>query len=86
LKEGFYLETEIPVKKFDFVLRWDGMRRRGNTLAGSQLSDDSRVLRYTAGLTYQLIRAMRLKVSAEYYDFNDFDDDVAFHLGVAGPF
>ncbi|GAB4523669.1 MAG: hypothetical protein Tsb0020_42020 [Haliangiales bacterium] len=85
-KEGFYVEAEAPVREFDFVLRWDGMRRRGNVLRASQLSDDSRVWRYTGALAYRLSRSLRLKGSYEYYDFSDFGAVHAIHTGIAGAF
>jgi hypothetical protein len=86
LKEGFYTEAEVPLGKVDLVARWDGLRRRGNVVRGSELRSDSAVLRYTVGATYQVRQALRLKLSAELYDFSDFDDEVALHLGIAGPF
>jgi hypothetical protein len=86
LKDGFYAEIEAPVRRFDFVLRWDGMRRLGNVPITSPLRSNSAVLRYTAALTYRLFGAIRLKLSGEVYDFSDFPDEVAVHLGVAGPF
>ena len=86
LKDGFYAEVEVPVDRFDFVARWDGLRRRGNVAITSPLRSESIVLRYTAAGTYRLFGALRLKLSVEFYDFSDFDDEVAVHLGVAGPF
>jgi hypothetical protein len=86
LKEGFYGELEVPVGRVDLVARWDGLRRRGNVLRTSELRSDSAVLRYTLGATYQVRESLRLKVSGELYDFSDFDDEVALHLGIAGPF
>jgi hypothetical protein len=86
LKEGFYTELELPAGRFDFVLRWDGMRRRGNVIKTSPLRSDSQVLRYTVAATFQLREALRLKVSAERYDFSDFDDETVLHVGIAGPF
>jgi hypothetical protein len=86
LKEGFYTELEVPVKRFDFVLRWDGLRRRGNVLQMSELRSDSALLRYTAGAAFMLREGLRLKLSGELYDFSDFDDEVVVHLGIAGPF
>jgi hypothetical protein len=44
------------------------------------------MLRYTAALSYRLRAAMRLKLSSEYYDSSDFDDEVALHVGIASPF
>jgi hypothetical protein len=86
LKEGFYTEAEVPIGKLDLVARWDGLRRRGNVVRGSELRSDSAILRYTLGATYQVRQSLRLKLSGELYDFSDFDDEVALHLGIAGPF
>jgi hypothetical protein len=86
LKDGFYAEAEAPVDRFDFVVRWDGLRRLGNVPTSSPLRSNSIVLRYTAAVTYRLFGALRLKVSGEFYDFSDFDDEVAIHVGIAGPF
>jgi hypothetical protein len=86
VKEGFYAELEVPVGRFDLVGRWDGLRRRGNVVRESPLRSESMVLRSTAALTYRLHGALRLKLSGEFYDFSDFDDEVALHLGLAGPF
>jgi hypothetical protein len=86
LKEGFYGELEVPAGRFDLVLRGDGLRRRGNVPRGSELRSDSAVLRYTVGGTYLVREALRVKLSGELYDFSDFDDELVFHLGIAGPF
>lgn len=87
VKEGFYTELEVPLgRRADFVVRWDGMRRRGNVLDTSALRSDSAVLRYTAGGSVLVHSQMRLKLSGELYDFSDFDDAVVVHLGLAGPF
>ena len=86
VKEGFYVETEVPVDRFDFVVRWDGMRRRGNVLRSSTLSDDSTVFRYTGAGALRLSRSLRLKLSYEYYDFSDFNNVHAIHSGLAGAF
>jgi hypothetical protein len=86
LKEGWYAELEAPIGRFDLVARWDGMRRRGNVPQNSPLRSDSAVLRSTAAVSYRLLKTLRIKTSAEFYDFSDFDDDLVFHLGVAGPF
>jgi hypothetical protein len=86
LKDGFYTELEIPLGDVDLVGRWDGLRRLGNSLATSELRSESIMLRYTAALSYRLRAAMRLKLSSEYYDSSDFDDEVALHVGIASPF
>lgn len=86
LKEGFYTELELPVGRFDFVFRWDGMRRRGNVIRTSEMRSDSAVLRYTAAMTFLIREALRLKVSGEIYDFSDFEDEQVVHVGIAGPF
>ncbi len=86
LKDGFYTELEVPVSKWSFIARWDGMRRRGNVVASSPLRSKSAILRYTGGLAYKLKQGLRIKASGEFYDFSDFQDEVAIHLGLAGPF
>jgi len=85
-KEGWVAELEVPVGRFDLVGRWDGLRRRGNVLQSSRLRSESIVLRSTAALSYRLHGALRLKLSGEVYDFSDFDDEVAIHVGIAAPF
>lgn len=86
VKHGFYAEAEIPIGPVDVFGRFDGLLRYGNVLAGSELSSSSKLFRYTAGAAIRLSANIRLKASIEYYQFNDFDDDVALHLGVATPF
>src|SRR5262249_26335309 len=86
LKDGFYAEVELPVDRFDFVVRWDGLRRYGNVPTDSALRSKSIVLRYTGAMTFRLFGALRLKLSGEFYDFSDFKDEVAIHVGIAGPF
>lgn len=86
LKDGFYAELEVPVAQWSLIGRFDGMRRRGNVVASSPLRSESALLRYTAGLAYKLDMGLRIKTSAELYDFSDFSDEVAIHVGLAGPF
>jgi hypothetical protein len=86
LKEGFYGELEIPVGRFDFVLRGDGLRRKGNVPANSELRSESAILRYTLAASVAVAGQLRLKVSGERYDFSDFSDETVTHVGVAGPF
>jgi hypothetical protein len=62
------------------------MRRRGNVVEGSAMRADSQIIRHTAGLAIAIRSALRLKLSYEYYDFSDFDDESVVHLGIAGPF
>lgn len=86
LKDGFYTELELPVAKWSIIGRFDGLRRRGNVVASSPLRSETGLLRYTAGLAYRLDMGLRIKTSAELYDFSDFKDEVALHVGLAGPF
>ena len=85
-KEGWYAELEVPVGRVDLIGRWDGLRRRGNVERSSALRSTSVLLRWTAGASVRIGDTLRLKVSAERYDFSDFEDEIALHLGVAGPF
>ena len=86
VKHGFYAEIEQPVGKFDLVARIDGMRRAGNVVNTSPLRSISTVVRHTAALTYRIHGPLRLKSSIEFYDFSDFEDELAIHAGLAGPF
>jgi hypothetical protein len=87
LKEGFYSELELPIgDAVELIARWDGLRRIGNVLATSPLRSDSAILRYTAAIAYRLDMGLRVKASVELYDFSDFEDELALHLGLAGPF
>lgn len=85
LKQGWYAELELPASDHvDVILRWDGLRRQGNVLRGSELRSDSTVLRYTAGASIKVRDAVRIKLSGEFYDFHDFTDEVAIHLALTG--
>ena len=85
-KDGFATELEVPVGRVTMIARYDGLRRAGNVLATSALSNRSTVWRYTAGLAIRIAMALQLKMSLERYDFSDFADETAAHLGIAGPF
>ena len=85
-KDGFDAEVEVPVGRVQLLGRFDGLRRSGNVLANSSLRSRSAVLRYTLAASIRLVSSLRLKTSLERYDFSDFDDEVAAHLGLAGPF
>lgn len=85
LKHGFYAELELPLgDRFDAIVRWDGLRRQGNVVRTSELRSDSALLRYTAGGSYRLQGATRIKLSGELYDFSDFQDEIAIHLALTG--
>ena len=85
-KEGWYAELEVPLGRVDLVARWDGLRRRGNVERSSALRSTSVLLRWTAAASVRIGETLRLKLSAERYDFSDFEDEIALHLGIAGPF
>jgi hypothetical protein len=87
LKDGFYVEGTLPAsQRLELVARFDGLRRIGNVTLNSPLAKRSSVLRYTAGLNVVLDGSVRLKFSGEFYDFSDFDDEVALNAGVAAAF
>jgi len=87
LKDGFYVEGNWPAwTRLEFVGRFDGLRRLGNVSFNSPLSKDAAVLRYTLGVNVVLDGSVRLKFSGEYYDFSDFDDEVAVNAGVVAAF
>jgi len=85
-KDGFYAEAEVPIGPVTLIARWDGLRRTGNVLATSTLSSYSTVYRETAALSMKLTSTIRLKTSVELYQFSDFANEVAIHLGIATPF
>jgi hypothetical protein len=85
-KHGFYAEAEVPLGSVDAFARFDGLIRSGAVATDSALTANARLLRYTAGVAIRLSANIRLKSSIEYYQFSDFSDDLALHLGVATPF
>jgi hypothetical protein len=85
-KDGFYAELERGFGDIDLIGRFDGLRRFGNVLATSPLRKESILLRYTAAAAYRLPNSLRLKASVELYDFSDFEDELALHVGIAGAF
>lgn len=87
VKDGGYAEIEVPVtSRLTLIGREDFLRRRGNVVKTSDLRSDSAILRHTAGVAVALWSALRLKLSYEYYDFSDFEDESVIHLGLVGPF
>lgn len=87
VKDGFYLEAEYPFARWlEAFYRFDGMRRVGTVAATSPLSDDSGILRHTAGVNVVVERGLRIKVSGEHWDFTDFADELAIHAGVTANF
>jgi hypothetical protein len=88
-KTGFYVEAEHHLgPRLQVVYRFDGLRRRGVPLPGSDplLSPDSKILRYTQGLQFNLANALYAKFEYEYWWFSDFHDLHAAHLGIGGVF
>lgn len=87
LKDGFYVESNVPLlTRLELVGRFDGLRRIGNVLANSPLRKRSTILRYTLGTNIVFDGSVRLKLSGEYYDFSDFDDELAANAGVVAAF
>ncbi len=87
IKDGFYAEIEYPFTDWlEAFYRFDGMRRTGNVARTSPLSDVSGILRHTAGANFLLRRGVRIKLSGEFWDFSDFDDEIAVHAGVVANF
>lgn len=87
LKDGFYVESTFPIGDLvEIVGRVDGLRRQGNVPITSPLRSESALLRYTLGGNLLFHEGWRVKLSAELYDFSDFEDEVGVHLGVVGSF
>ena len=59
---------------------------RGNVLATSALRSTSAILRETIGVNIVVQRGLRIKLSGEYWDFSDFDNEIAVHAGVTANF
>jgi len=85
-KDGFYAEAELPIRQMRFLARLDGMRRRGNVLQDSLLSDRSSVYRYTVAVAYAFVPALTGKVSGQLYQYSDFDDEVAMQFALVAAF
>ncbi len=87
VKDGFYAEAEYPFTEWlEVFYRLDGMRRVGNVPNTSALRSRSAILRNTLGVNLVVERGLRIKLSAEYWDFTDFEDDIALHAGVTANF
>ncbi len=87
VKDGGYVEVEAPVTaRITLLGREDFLRRRGNVVATSPLRSDSALLRHTAATAITLRQSLRLKLSYEYCDFSDFDNESVIHAGIAGVF
>jgi hypothetical protein len=101
VKHGAYAELEQPMSStVDLMARLDGMARIGNVIlppagapppADGELGRRSWVLRATVGSAISLHRGLRLKASAELWDFSDSDAEgktlaASLHLGAVGTF
>ncbi|HEX3345401.1 MAG TPA: hypothetical protein VHS09_12545, partial [Polyangiaceae bacterium] len=92
VKHGAYVEAETPLGGgVDGIVRVDGLLRLGNVAAGSALSNQATVLRYTVGTSIVVARGVRLKLSPELYQFNYTDAagrnlEVCLQTAVAGAF
>lgn len=86
LKDGFYVTAQVPVGDLDLLARFDGMTRVGNVPVGSPIDARAWVLRTTLAASWRMHKRVRWKASAEWYQFSDFDDEVALHLGMVTAF
>jgi hypothetical protein len=96
-KEGWYAELEHPIGKYlGAVYRYDELRRSGVPLPGSELTPESLLVRYTAGLVVTPAAAVYVKVGWEYWTDSSvigtragttpFTDFHSAHLGFGGAF
>jgi hypothetical protein len=99
-KQGAYVELEQRLTDtVDLLGRVDGLYRSGNFAAPAdpdeadevELSRKSYMVRYTLGGAYAFDRAFRLKVSTEFWQFSDEDDDgrkiaLSTHLSFVGTY
>lgn len=87
IKDGFYVESDFVLsERVELLARLDGLRRLGNVVINSPLRKRSGVLRYTAGVNFVLDGSIRIKINGEFYNFSDFDDEVALNAGVTAAF
>lgn len=91
VRDGWYVELEHPVRpNLDLVLRWDGLRRRGNTAPGSPLDFSAGISRWTFGAHYVIERGYRVKASFEHYYYwglrSGVTQDFAVHVGGVAAF
>jgi hypothetical protein len=87
VKDGFYAEVEYPFTEWlEAFYRFDGLRRKGNVAQTSPLRSESAILRHTVGANFVVERGLRLKLSFEHWDFSDFEDEIAFHVGITANF
>jgi hypothetical protein len=87
VKDGGYLEVEAAIMpRLTLLGREDFLRRRGNVDMTSELSTDSRMLRHTIAAAVTLRRSLRIKLSYEYCEFSDFENESVVHAGIAGLF
>jgi hypothetical protein len=92
IKHGAYIELEQPVtRRVDLIVRADGMLRIGDVPVTSPLDKESAVGRVTLGTAVLIERHLRLKASAELWEFTDPDvngvkTEMSFHLGAVGTF
>jgi hypothetical protein len=91
VRDGWYVEVEHPVlRNLDVILRWDGLRRRGNTQPNSPLDFNAGISRWTLGANFVVERGLRLKASVEHYSYwglrNGATWDLAAHLGAVASF
>ncbi|HEX3597125.1 MAG TPA: hypothetical protein VHU80_18585 [Polyangiaceae bacterium] len=98
-KQGAYVEVEQRLTDtVDLLGRVDGLYRTGNFAApdadeadNPQLARRSYIVRYTLGGAFAFDRAFRMKLSAEFWQFSDEDDDerkiaVSTHLAFVGTY
>jgi len=96
LKHGAYIELEQPLSpSVDLIARVDGLYRIGNFLTEEDelvpLARKSSIVRYTLGGSYAFERGFRLKVSTEFWQFSDKDEngknkDVSIHTAFVGTY
>jgi hypothetical protein len=92
IKHGAYVELEQPLThRVDLVVRADGMLRVGDVPVDSPLDKVSAVGRATLATAFLVERHLRIKASAELWQFTDPDvrgvkTETSFHIGAVGTF
>ena len=87
-REGFYVQADGPVNQWvEWLARVDGFRRAGPLTLNSPLeTEETHILRYTAGVNLLPTTGLTFKINYEYWQFADFADEQILHTGIVGTF
>jgi hypothetical protein len=86
-RDGFYVQVDGPFNAYlEWLFRFDGFRRDGPVLRGTDLPPHTGVLRYTAGINVIPTTGVKIKADYEWWAFEDFPAEQILHTGLVGTF